>query len=284
METVPVPIVIVSVSVDPKEAATTFRALEAGALAAVPKPMGIGHPDYEETARTLVLTVKLMSEVKVVKRWPKRRWDSISPARTIGTGSFSDSRKLDIVAIGTSTGGPAVLHTILSGLPREIRSPILVVQHIAPGFVHGFAESLSISANFPARVPEDGEALLPGHVYLAPDKVHMGVTKEGRIKLAGEPPVGGFRPSVSYLFQSVADTFGPRSAGVLLTGMGSDGAEGLRYMKEKGAVTIAQNKESCVVFGMPAVAIRLGAADYVLSPEQIVSTLTRFLEVKSEQQ
>ena len=275
METHPVPIVIVSVVVNAREVATTFRALEAGALAAVQKPMGIGHPDYEETAKALVQTVKLMSEVKVVKRWPQHRKEWLSAAPVVE--DELPSGNIEIIAMGASTGGPTVLQTILSGLPGDLPAPVFIVQHIAPGFVHGFAESLALSCKLPVLVPAQGEAMQPGRVYLAPDGVHMGVGKGGRIDLMSEAPIDGMRPSISYLFRSVADVFGPGAVGVLLTGMGKDGAEGLKAMKEKGAVTIAQDEESCVVFGMPAEAIRLGAATYVLSPDRIASTLIRIM-------
>ena len=276
METNPVPIVIVSVSVDPKQVATTFRALEAGALAAAGKPMGIGHPEHEQTANALIQTVKLMSEVKVVKRWPiKCKIGAHLTQSGIAGGYDLGSKDIGIIAIGASTGGPHVLQTILSALPNDFPAPVLVVQHISPGFIQGFADSLEHYCKLPVRIPFCGESAKPGNIYLAPDGVHMGVESGGRIVLTGEPPENGMRPSVSYLFRSVAGAFGLRSVGVLLTGMGKDGAGGLKSMSEKGAVTIAQDEASCVIFGMPAEAIQLGAAAHVLSPEAIASALAQ---------
>ncbi|MBI5589346.1 MAG: chemotaxis-specific protein-glutamate methyltransferase CheB [Deltaproteobacteria bacterium] len=277
METHPAPIVIVSVSIDPREVATTFRALEAGALAAVQKPMGIGHPEHEEAVRTLIRTVKLMSEVKVVRRWPIRHKQGHLPSPAPGYVFESGMGDIDVIALGASTGGPSVLQLILSGLPKDMNAAVFIVQHISPGFVHGFAESLAPSCKLPVHVPEHGEPVLPGHVYLAPDGVHMGVGKGGRIGLVSAPPMDGMRPSISFLFRSVADVFGRKAIGVLLTGMGRDGADGLKAMKEKGAVTIAQDEESCVIFGMPAEAIRLGAATHVLSPEKITAALVKLV-------
>ncbi len=276
METHPVPIVIVSVSVDPKQVATTFRALEAGALAAVQKPMGVGHPDYEKTANTLIQTVKLMSGVKVVKRWPMRRKTETPPVQS-GAADVYDLGLKDIsaVAIGASTGGPVVLQTILSALPENFHAPVFVVQHISPGFIQGFAESIANYCKLPARIPFHGEGFQPGNVYLAPDGMHMGVEPGGRIVLSGGPPENGMRPSISYLFRSVAGAFGAKSVGVLLTGMGRDGADGLKSMREKGALTIAQDEPSCTVFGMPGEAIRLGAAAHVLAPDRIAATLAQ---------
>jgi two-component system chemotaxis response regulator CheB len=276
METHPVPIVIVSVSVDPKQVATTFRALEAGALAAARKPMGIGHPEYEQTANALIQTVKLMSEVKVVKRWPMQRKGGPPPTQSgIAGGCDLGSKDTGIIAIGASTGGPPVLQTILSALPKDFPAPVLVVQHISPGFIQGFADSLARYCKLPVRIPFSGESLQPANVYLAPDGVHMGVGAGGRVVLTGGPPENGMRPSISYLFRSVAAAFAAKSVGVLLTGMGRDGAEGLKSMREKGAITIAQDEASCVVFGMPAEAIQLCAATHVLSPEGIAAALAQ---------
>ncbi len=277
METHLVPIVIVSVSVDPREMATTFRALNAGAVAAVQKPMGLGHPDHKQTAKDLVQTVKLMSEVKVVKRWPMRyletpvRWADrdVNPAVP---------GNIEIIAMGASAGGPATLQTILSTLPVDMPVPILIVQHISPGFIDGFAESLAVSCRLPVHVAVQGEDLKSGNVYLAPGGVHMGVVKGGRAELFEGPPVDGMRPSISHFFQTVADVFAHRAVGVILTGMGRDGAEGLRSMRDKGAVTIAQNEESCLVFGMPGEAIKLGAAAHVLSPHEIAAALSKLVK------
>ncbi len=275
METNPTPIVIVSVSVDPKELATTFRALKAGALAAAQKPMGIGHPDHDETARALVQTVKLMSEVKVVRRWAKRHATVSALADT--TPVEAGAKDIEIIAMGASTGGPAILQEILAEFPPNFPVPVLIVQHISPGFIRGFAESLTTSCKLPVSVPDNGEILQPGHVYLAPDGRHMGVGSKDRIILADNLPENGMRPSISHLFRTVADVFGAKAAGAILTGMGRDGAEGLKVMREKGAVTFAQEESSCAVFGMPAEAIRLKAAIHVFSPGQIASCLARLI-------
>jgi two-component system chemotaxis response regulator CheB len=147
---------------------------------------------------------------------------------------------------------------------------------MSPGFIRGFAESLAQSCKLFVQVAYDSETLKPGHVYLAPDGVQMGVKKgdrNGRIALIPDELEDGLRPSISYLFRCIARTYGKNAAGVLLTGMGRDGAEGLKLMKLNGALTIAQDKESSIVHGMPAEAIKLGAADYVLPPDRIAATL-----------
>jgi two-component system chemotaxis response regulator CheB len=281
METHPMPIVIVSGSWDTKEVATTFRAVEAGALAVVPRPMGLGHPDYEATAKELVQTVKLMSEVKVVRRWARHRREGVIPAVPPPVEVEVELKRapteIKLVAVGASTGGPIVIQTILSGLPKDFPVPVLIVQHIASGFVEGFVEWLAQSSGFPVHLAADGEHLLPGHAYVAPDGFHMGVVNGERIALSKDGPENGLRPSASYLFRSVAMVYGQHAVGVLLTGMGKDGAEELRLMKEQGAVTLAQDQESSVVHGMPGEAIRLDAATYVLPPEKMAPALTNLV-------
>ena len=272
METDPTPIVIVSGSTDPHETAMMFRAMEAGALAVLMRPNGIGHPDHEITARALVQTVKLMSEVKVVRRWPRVRRDALAP-RPVEMGLARAPAQVRIVAIGASTGGPPALHTILAGLPKTFPAPILIVQHMAAGFIQGFAEWLAQSASLPVHVAAHGELILPGHVYVAPDEYQMKAERSGNIVLTRDAPENGLRPSVSYLFRSIADNYGCAAVAGLLTGMGRDGAEELRLLKEKGAVTFAQDKDSSVVHGMPGEAIKLDAATFVLPPDKIAAVL-----------
>jgi two-component system chemotaxis response regulator CheB len=273
METDPTPIVIVSGSEDAREVVTTFDAMEAGALAVLRRPNGPGHPDHDATARELVQTVKLMAEVKVVRRWPRRRPGEPAP-RAVEMGLAQEPAKLRIVAIGASTGGPPALQTILAALPKSFPAPIVIVQHMAAGFSQGFMEWLAQSAALPMHLATHGELMLPGHVYLAPDEVQMKVTRNERIALAKDEPENGLRPSVSYLFRSVAEVYGCDAVAGLLTGMGRDGAQELRLLKDKGAVTFAQDKESSVVHGMPGEAIRLDAAMLVLPPEKIAAVLT----------
>jgi two-component system chemotaxis response regulator CheB len=273
METCPTPIIVVSGSIDPAEVATTFEAMEAGALAVLRRPAGIGHPDHEATARELVQTVKLMSEVKVVRRWSRARRDSIArPAQPRLERAPGSCR---IVALGASTGGPPVLQTILSQLPKDFPAPVLVVQHMAAGFVRGLIEWLGHSSRLPIHLAAHGEQMLPGHVYVAADELQMKVERGGRIVLTREPPENGLRPSVSFLFRSVAEVYGGDAVAGLLTGMGRDGADELKLLRDKGAVTFAQDKVSSVVHGMPGEAIKLDAATLVLAPEKIAGVLAQ---------
>jgi two-component system, chemotaxis family, protein-glutamate methylesterase/glutaminase len=281
METTPTPIVIVSASWDPQEVEKTFQAMEAGALAAIPKPVGVAHQNYKRHAKELIQTVKLMSEVKVVRRRPRiqSRTDSsvVFPVGQIDPVIL----ELKAVAIGASTGGPQAIEAILSGLPKDFSAPLLIVQHIAAGFIQGFADWLAHSSGFPVKIAAHGEQLLPGRVYIAPDDLQMGVENRGRIILSSSEPENGLRPSVSWMFRSVNEVFGKNAIGVLLTGMGKDGAHELKRMKERGAVTIAQDKESSIVYGMPGEAATIHAATYVLSPAGIAEFLSGWPRAKT---
>ena len=271
METCPTPIVIVSGCDSVDEVATTFRALEAGALAVVRRPVGMGHPDHESAARQLVDTLALMSEVKVIKRWPRSR--SVME-RTSGLFEpQSAARVVQAVAIGASTGGPLALQVILTALPKDFSVPVLIVQHMTPGFTEGFVEWLSHTTGFPTRIATDGEPLLPGHAYVAPDDAHLGIRPRQRVLLTRDSKENGMRPAVSFLFRSVESVLGRDVIGVLLTGMGRDGAEELTRLRAAGAVTIAQDEQSSVVHGMPGEAINMGGASHVLPPKDIATTL-----------
>src|SRR3989338_5206299 len=227
METNPVPIVIVTASYDRTDVEKSFHSMEAGALAIIEKPFGEGHPHSKETQNDLVQTVKLMSEVKVVRRWKReRRLDDID--KTVpDKGLKRRDKKIKIVAIGASTGGPPIIQTILSGLKKGYPAPILVVQHISKGFLEGLVEWLRQST------------VLTVHIYFARDDYHLGVDEDGRLRFNREEIENGIRPSVSYMFRSIMNSFDGEAVGILLTGMGKDGAMEMKMMKDNGAVTIA---------------------------------------------
>lgn len=279
MENMPTPIVIVTGSSSSKEMATTMKALEAGALAVVKRPQGIGHTDHTATARELIQAVKLMSEVKVVRRWAQLK--SSMPVSVAKPQTLISPRTIRLVAIGASTGGPLVLQQIFSKLPRNLSVPIVVVQHIAEGFTEGFVDWLEESSGFPTCVAADGTLMQAGQAYVAPNGYQATVDARGRITLKKDGPENGHYPAVSCLFRSVAASYGAAAMGILLTGMGRDGAAELGLMKVSGAVTIAQDKESSVVHGMPGEAIALGAATYAMPPDKIsaaIASLTKPLQ------
>ena len=270
MSSSPVPIVVCTASTHFDQMHTAMHALEAGALAVVKKPGGFGGLGAEGEAE-MIDTLRLMSEVKLVRRWNP----TVASARGVTQPAPSDpfGHNAAIVAIGASTGGPPVLSQILSGLSPAFAAPILVVQHIAAGFTAGFAEWLATACGLPVHVAQDGEIPLPGQVYVAPDDHHLRIGPHGELRTTWDEPHNGLRPSVGVLFRSVTRIFGRRAIGVLLTGMGRDGAEELKLMADQGALTVAQDEASCVVFGMPAEAIRLGAARFVFPPHRIAELL-----------
>lgn len=275
METCATPIVIVTGSNRANDMSHSVELLQAGALAVHFRPHGIGHPNHEEEAQKLIKTLKLMSEVKVITRVRRKKLpERENQDSALYRAKALNKRLIDVVAIGVSTGGPPLLKKLISGLPNKLSVPILIVQHMAPNFITGFAEWLGINCKHPVHVASNNESLLAGHIYLAPDSTQMVVNSKRRISLINGGSESGHKPAVSYLFNSVANVYGDRAIGILLTGMGKDGARELKLMKDHGAITIAQNRESCVVFGMPGEAIRLDGATYIFSPEEIIEFLS----------
>ena len=206
------------------------------------------------------------------------------PAAPSGLPARLPRRIVELVAIGASTGGPIVLHEILRGLPASFPAPIVVVQHMAHGFVQGLADWLTAACALRAEVASSGTRPQPGRVYLAPDDVHLRIAADGSLMCDRGDPVNGHRPAVSCLFESVAARLGRRAIGILLTGMGKDGAAQLKQMKEAGAITIAQDRDSSVVHGMPGEAIRCGGAMYVMSPRQIAAALPALVNRHGDKQ
>lgn len=275
MESCPIPIIIITGTGSPGDVASTFDAINAGALAVMPRPDSETYPSGGAAGRDLLQTIRVMSEVKVIRRWPKKQPTAIYPAASVAP----QTNTLKLVAIGASTGGPLALANLLGGLPKDFIAPVTVVQHMSAGFMRGFVDWLAPSSALPIHIATDGEILRPGHVYMAPDGIHMTVSRNNRITLVSGMD-SGIQPSVACLFHSVAQVYGSTAAAVLLTGMGRDGAAELLQLKQKGAVTFAQDKESSVVHGMPGEAIKLGAATYILTPEKIAAALTKLSDME----
>lgn len=266
----PVPVVMVSAVLDPEQAAANFSALEAGALTILRKPRLIGAGCEEERSR-LVETVKLMSEVRVVRRHSRMTQPLVPPRLPVVVSDEPATYKA--VLIGASTGGPLALQQILEALPANYPLPILAVQHITPGFLPGMVHWLNQSCRLEVLVAKKLEQVLPGRVYFAPDDHHMSLSKDMYIRLSADPPMGGLRPAVGHMFRRASEEWGPELMAVLLTGMGRDGARELGWMRAKGAMTIAQDKASSTVWGMPGEAVALNAAVKVLPLERIPNVL-----------
>lgn len=258
----PMPVVMVS-SLTGKGSEVTLRALELGAVDFVTKPqMGIrdGMFTYSELIAEKIRTAS--------KAHLRRKTHETAPA-ILKSGPLLSSEKL--IAIGASTGGTEAIRHVLQSLPRT--SPALVItQHMPPGFTRSFADRLNKLCQIAVKEAEDGERILPGHAYIAPGDLHMELTRSGanyQVKLNNGAPVNRHRPAVDVLFHSVAKYAGRNAIGVILTGMGNDGAAGMLAMHQAGCWTIAQNEASCVVFGMPREAINAGGISEVLDLSQI---------------
>lgn len=270
MERKPTPIVVMTGSYVGDAVKFSFEAIGSGALAVVAKPTAVGSAANERAVEHLVETMRLMSAVKVVRRWRERMPDGETAHGGEAPGHRTRAR---LVAIAGSTGAPAVVAEILNAVAGKLDAPILIVQHISEGFVGGFALWLQHRSGIAVEVARDGVQARAGCAYVAPDDAHLEIDEKSCLVLKRDPPLNGFRPSATALFQSVARSFGPAALGVLLSGMGRDGAEGLLSMHQRGAVTAVQNEESCVVFGMPQEALRIGAADSALEPAAIAKLI-----------
>jgi two-component system chemotaxis response regulator CheB len=269
MTAAPTPILIVSAVGNRAGLDLSFDAMQAGALMVLPKPDSPQSPEFAEQSRQIIEMVKAMSQVKVVRRWGPREAKRRSRRRAV----VAPTGLGPLVAIGSSTGGPAALRRILIALPSDFPAPIAIVQHIAKGFVDGLAHWLSGSCTLHVKVAEDGEAVVPRVVYLAPDDRHLGFAADGRVALSDAPAIGGFRPSVTYLLESAAASYGARLTALVLTGMGNDGVAALGDVQRVGGRVIVQDEASSVVFGMAQEAVRAGTVDEVLPLDRIASRL-----------
>ena len=266
----PVPVVIISSCWDPNEVEKTFEAMDAGAVAILPKPADISSGDDEYSAE-LLKTVNEAALSKVGRlRQRKRPLKSDDAPRN---PLQSSERRISLVGVGASTGGPQALAEFLARLPADFPRPLLVVQHIAAGFTSGLAEWLGKVTPLPVRVAQNGQKAMNGVVHIAPDGFHMGVRQGGFLSLAKDPPEHMVRPSASVLFRSLAAAYGGAAAVILFSGMGKDGAAEMKTLRNMGAATFAQDRESSVVWGMPGEAVRLDAAEHVGSPAAIASLL-----------
>lgn len=271
----PTPIVVLSSRANRNQMQTAFEAMRRGALEVLPKPEDT--PSWQHLAESLPGTVRAIIEAQAQPR-PKRPRGGAEPeARQTGpTPVFSATQELRWVAIGASTGGPAALREFLEEVPADAPVGFVVVQHIASGFELGLADWLNKEFPFDVRLARDGEILRKGALRLAPGGSHLRLEAGGVLRLDTQsPPRRGHRPSVDDLFFSCAESCPREVAGVILTGMGSDGVDGLLALRKAGGLTMAQDEASSIVFGMPRVALERGAADIALPPRALAHALAR---------
>lgn len=267
MTSTPVPVVIVSAEAADPNGSLASRAQEAGALAALQKPRMTTAADLARHREELLFTFRAMAGVRVV-----RRRNTTTPPRQVLT-----HLPPKVVVIGASTGGPQALQSLLEPLPASFPLPILVVQHIANGFTDGFCRWLGLRLALPVQQARHGDMPQPGYIYVAPEDRQMGLGADRRIQLAHAAPEYGVCPAVSYLFRSAHQVYGNTAVGILLSGMGRDGAAELKTLHDAGACTLVQDADSSVVHGMPGEAVRLQAASQILAPAAMATTLCQLL-------
>ena len=263
----PLPVIVVS-----SVSQNVLDALDAGAVEFVTKPNVTRPGGMASFVNELIIKIKIASTAKV-----GNRKSDYTPSRPVTSQGIDTMSKIS--AIGASTGGTDAIHTVISGLPRDM-PPIVIVQHMPPVFTKLYAERLNNTCELEVKEAEDGDALRPGRVLIAPGNYQMRVAKRGSgyiVKCTQEEKVSGHCPSVDVLFDSVADVVGKQAVGVILTGMGRDGANGLLKMKKTGAYTIGQDEKSSVVYGMPMVAFNIGAVEKQLPLDRIDDEIIRFL-------
>jgi len=276
----PTPIIVISSRLDDSSLNASFKALAAGALCVLEKPDQSKAAAFHSAKRRIIDAVRSMAEIKVIKRrFPitakANKAAVIKPKPALTKGSF------EIIAIGSSVGGPQALKNIFSKLPADFPIPIVVVQHMTPGFIHGFTQWLNKQVDPRVKEAENSELLIPGTVYFAPDNHHLEIIRRNGglyAKLTHGLPVSGFYPSANVLLKSVAMAAAKNAIGILLTGMGSDGALGLLDVKNAHGHTFTQDEQSAIVFGMAGVAHSLGAADRSIELDKIADYLVSIVK------
>jgi two-component system, chemotaxis family, protein-glutamate methylesterase/glutaminase len=265
MAYVPTPILIVSSSLYTVEMNLAFKAISLGALDVVEKGPMETQDNIDKFGRMIIEKVKLLSKVRVITH-PEARIENIG----LRPGNvMQDLKGNKVVGIVSSTGGPKALLDVLTGITEEMNFPIVIVQHIVPGFTAGLIDWLQSESHKNISMATNGAIIQPGNVYIAPENFHMQIFTQGRIHLIDSPPYKNHKPSGNLLLKSLAESYGPSAIGVILTGMGSDGCEGLLEIKKKGGRTIAQDEATSIVYGMPKVAFETGAAEFVYPLDRI---------------
>jgi two-component system chemotaxis response regulator CheB len=275
MHATPTPIVMVSSSLDQWETDAAFEAVSRGALAIQQKPPGPSDPDHHTRVAALTSLLRSMAGVHVIHHW--KRADGRLPPTPATRIETAATAQPEIVAIASSTGGPAALRAIFNGLPADFPVPVVVAQHIAPDFVPPLAEWLNNVTNLTVTIAKAGTLLAPGVVHLAPGDAHLRISASRRCILGAQREGVRYTPSCDFLLESVAAAYGPNAVGVVLTGMGNDGAHGLEAMHAAGAFTIAQDEKTSVVYSMPFEADQRSAVREVLPLPQIAPALVRLV-------
>ena len=271
MQEQPTPVLMLS-SLTKEGAEVTLKCLELGAVDFVTKPSGSISMDIYKISSQIIEKVKAVARARVVVAPSASRPAAAPPTPAVLTGRSTPDAPL--VVIGASTGGPRALNTVLSGLPSGLNAKLLLIQHMPEGFTRSLAERLDRNSAFSVREAQGGETLEAGVAYLAPGGKHLKLERGERIALTEDPPVHGVRPAVDVALLSIAQNYQGAVVVAILTGMGSDGAAGVRALAAKGAYTIAEDESTCIVFGMPRAAIQTGAVKRVAPLHHIAEAIT----------
>ncbi len=291
MRKFPRPILVISASVQKDDTQNIFRMLDAGAVDVFPKPRAGLDSNYESIKQELINKIKVLAGVAVFTRWrressyiadpspvpqiaakpqtilpepnrDRQRGTPILPKSVVPVRLHTPVAK--ILAIGASTGDTQALHQILAHLPANFGVPVICVQHISDGFLQGLIDWLALECRLPVKIAMAGEFPQAGHIYFPVERRHLELDAQGRFIYSSSVPVGGHCPAVTVTLKSIANFYGRATVGILLTGMGRDGADGMAAIAQAGGVTIAQDEASCVIFGMPKEAIALGVVQHIL--------------------
>ncbi|WCS27474.1 chemotaxis-specific protein-glutamate methyltransferase CheB [Methylobacterium sp. NMS14P] len=274
----PTPIVVVADSVEDSSLRISMNALRAGALSVVEKPVATTHAGYEGVAGEICTQLRIMAQVPVIRRRPiGTEWAGRTAAPPAPLAELSGQAP-SLLGIAASTGGPPALARVIGALPKDFPLPVLVVQHMGAAFMDGFASWLDSVVALPVSLAQDGERAEPGRVYVAPGDRHLEIGSGRILRVIDSAPVSGQRPAATVLFRSMARQSGASGIGVLLTGMGEDGAVGLADMHKAGAQTVAEHESTAVVYGMPAAAVRLGAARAILPVDRVADHVLRLVD------
>lgn len=272
----PRPILVLSVSVQKGQVSTIFKLLEAGAIEVMAKPLGEEGIESGLDAQELIRNIKILAGVVVIRKHPSH--PNATASRSDNHLSLIDTVQPHVIGIGASTGGPQAIQKILTHLPSNLPVPVICVQHMSEEFMQGLVDWLAPQCRLNIKTAETGLKPQPGCVYFPPGDSHLIVDSHGRLECTKAPVYNDHRPSISVTFTSLAQHYGNRASGVLLTGMGNDGVEGMLSIAQRGGITIAQDEQSSIVFGMPKEAIAADAARYVLPLHNIAPTLVKLLE------
>lgn len=278
MQKFPRPILVISNAVNKNDTNNVFNLLQAGAVDVFPKPQGGEVADYEAIKQQLITKIKIVAGVSVFTKPHRKRKSQPTSQQQNQSNTNNQEKGIQIITIGSSTGGPNALSKILTQLkPHAITLPIVCVQHISPGFLSGLVNWLGVESGLKVKIAADKELPVAGTVYFAPENYHLGIDNRGRFTYLKQAAVDGHKPSVTVTFTSIAEYYGHQALAILLTGMGKDGAAGMKAIHERGGITIAQDEKTCIVFGMPKEAIALNAVRHILPLERIIPFLTKNL-------